>query len=401
MKTNLLTIAATLLLAASVSSVFADNWIGNSAVNVNGTWYYAGSNLTWCSGGAFHGANLGEISALHLGGQSQVYDNKTGAHWNAGRTINMFYKIDGANTEPIPNIPLTIFAWEGYGNNMAFQSGGSSFSGTPIDISGFEAGSTHTIEVFFQATCDDGNNVWDSNNSNNYKATFTIKAPKIVESSADFENVSEGDDVKLSGLTLYKDGYWNTLCLPFSLSQGDVEMSELAGADIRQLSSSSLSSDGTLTLNFSEVSSITAGTPYIIKWNEGSHIVDPIFTGVTISANEPGYKEGDYMFTGCFVPTGIDGQEYLYLGADNYLYYPSESVTIGAFHAYFVAGNSQAEAKAFVLNFDDDNETTGIKQISNLSNLSNSYFTLDGRRLNDKPATPGLYIINGKKVVIK
>ena len=41
------------------------------------------------------------------------------------------------------------------------------------------------------------------------------------------------------------------------------------------------------------------------------------------------------------------------------------------------------------------------KQINNTESATNTYFTLDGRRLNDKPATPGLYIINGKKVVIK
>ena len=61
--------------------------------------------------------------------------------------------------------------------------------------------------------------------------------------------------------------------------------------------------------------------------------------------------------------------------------------------------------KAFVLNFGD--EETGIREISNPSNLSNpsnssnSWFTLDGRKLYGKPAAKGVYINNGKKVIIK
>jgi hypothetical protein len=32
---------------------------------------------------------------------------------------------------------------------------------------------------------------------------------------------------------------------------------------------------------------------------------------------------------------------------------------------------------------------------------STDWYMLDGRRLNQKPTQPGLYIVNGKKVVIK
>ena len=48
--------------------------------------------------------------------------------------------------------------------------------------------------------------------------------------------------------TLYKDGKWNTLCLPFDLT---IAGSVLNGADVRTLSSSSFNSNtGELTLNF-------------------------------------------------------------------------------------------------------------------------------------------------------
>jgi hypothetical protein len=400
MKNKILSLAATILFAASVNTAFAGaSWIGNSAINVNGTWYYCGTNLNWCSA-AFQptdesNINLGEISALHIGGQCQVSDNGNDWGQSAGTINMMYYKIDNG-AEKVIGLTYYDFGQGQYGKgNMRFQSGGANFVGTSINISGFEVGSIHTISVRFQ--CDDKQ---DPGNNNYYVARFKIKAPISVASANEFTNVPAGSDVKLSGLTLYKDGNWNTLCLPFNLSQGDVEMSELANSDIRELTRSELSENGTLTLTFSSVKSITAGQPYIIKWDSGDDIKDPIFTGVTITAPQPGSVGGDFSFKGTFSPKTINGQNYLYLGAENTLYYPSSDVTIGAFRAYFKLNLPSGQpAKSFVLNFDD--ETTGIKQINNTASATDTYFTLDGRRLNYKPATAGLYIINGKKVLIK
>ena len=48
-------------------------------------------------------------------------------------------------------------------------------------------------------------------------------------------------------------------------------------------------------------------------------------------------------------------------------------------------------------------ETTALREISNekLEISNDDYYTLDGRKLQGKPTTKGLYIVNGKKVVIK
>jgi hypothetical protein len=61
----------------------------------------------------------------------------------------------------------------------------------------------------------------------------------------------------------------------------------------------------------------------------------------------------------------------------------------------------QANARAFVLNFGD--ESTGITTTNdtNDTNSDGAWFTLDGRKLSQKPSQHGIYIKNGKKVVIK
>jgi hypothetical protein len=102
----------------------------------------------------------------------------------------------------------------------------------------------------------------------------------------------------------------------------------------------------------------------------------------------------------------------LYLGANNTLYYPSTSMTINAFRSIFrlkdglIAGEpfSAQGINRFVLNF-DGNETTAIHVIDNGLNTSGDYvdvwFTLDGKRLYDKPTRKGIYIRNGKKYIVK
>ena len=45
--------------------------------------------------------------------------------------------------------------------------------------------------------------------------------------------------------------------------------------------------------------------------------------------------------------------------------------------------------------------TTGIADTPSATPMDGTFYTIDGRRIGKKPATKGLYIVNGKKVVIK
>jgi len=82
-------------------------------------------------------------------------------------------------------------------------------------------------------------------------------------------------NVTLSGRTLYRDGNWNTLCLPFNMTASQIAASQLADATIKELDDTdSKLENGTLTLKFKDASTtvgnetytIVAGKPYIVKW---------------------------------------------------------------------------------------------------------------------------------------
>ena len=175
--------------------------------------------------------------------------------------------------------------------------------------------------------------------------------------------------------------------------------------------------DGTLTLNFTDATTIPAGTPFIIKWdNTGVNIEDPVFEGVTVSnATNDATVEGVLTFTGTYVPKDIGengDNTILYLGAANKLYYPTKTMTIGTHRAYFqladgiTAGDptspQQAPVRAFVLNFGDDEPTSVTTPLALWRGAGGeAWYTLDGRRLDGQPTAKGLYIHGGRKVIVK
>ena len=406
MKTKLF-LATTLLFAVNVSSAFAyAQWVNYSAVYVNGNWYNCSSS--WAENGSFNGKDLGYIasSSLSIGGNSNVKDENS-ANWNGG-TVTMGYKIDGTDY----SLSLAYKSWDGDNSTMQFESIGS------IDISSLSVGE-HTIEVWF--SCD---GKWDSNGGSNYKATF-FTGPVVTLNSASgnyeplYNSWNHGNpnpvNVVINNYTLYKDRDWNTLCLPFNLNGVQLGASPLKDVDIWKFNEESSSYDletGSLVLNFvhqeGDNYKIEAGVPYLVRWNNHADpIVNPLFKGVQVAYYEPSYAEGvngsvKFMGTYSYENFDYDIKYRYFLGAGNNLYYVGPGTEIYGFHAYFelLDGTApEANVKSVVLNFGD--EETSIKQINSTESATDTYYTIDGRHLNEKPATAGLYIINGKKVVIK
>ena len=202
--------------------------------------------------------------------------------------------------------------------------------------------------------------------------------------------------VTLSDRTLYKDGDWNTLCLPFSLSAAQVT-TQLAPDDLMTLNSSSFSG-GTLTLTFTNATEITAGKPYIIKWASGSDIENPEFTGVTISNATANVSTTFADFVGTYSPVTYseENRSILFLGGDNKLYYPESGARINACRAYFLLSDG-AGVKEFRLNFGDD-DADGIGSLTPaLSKGEGAIYNVAGQRLNKMQR--GINIVNGKKIL--
>ena len=165
-----------------------------------------------------------------------------------------------------------------------------------------------------------------------------------------------------------------------------------------------------------------AGGPDFMQLRElkfYADIASPVFSGVTIDATDRSYDTNEdnnvttdqrVRFQGTYDKKSFteENRSILMMGAANTLYYPQSGASIGAQRAYFKIGedNSQAPAaiRAFNINFGDD-EATGIIEVKGANEVSgvndNSWYSLDGRRLAGKPSARGIYVNNGRKIIIK
>ena len=168
-----------------------------------------------------------------------------------------------------------------------------------------------------------------------------------------------------------------------------------------------------VTLTFGEaVTTLEAGVPYIIKWDSGQDIVDPTFENVTVVSGSAADRtitkaDGHVKFTGYYDAFNIDtpaNDDIYYMTAGNKLQHTAKARTLKACRAYFQFLQADNNALQFVLNFGSD-MTTDIVDIehliSNNEQDTGTWYTLDGVKHDKRPIKKGLYIKNGKKIVIK
>ncbi|MBR3456263.1 MAG: prolyl oligopeptidase family serine peptidase, partial [Bacteroidaceae bacterium] len=355
--------------------------------------------------------------------------NPSAHGWTVNSGTTLLAYGEGAKTDANKNIYHSLQLTTGQ-YMLSFRAEGEAGKTVSVKLQRYQTNAVvldETVEVGKDVTL-----LFDIENDDfgEYKITFTrqnttdnitisnivLKLVDVVldndadNTTAIDTHVRDTGNVAINGRTLYKDNAWNTLCLPFDVT---VRGSVLDGATVKTLESTEFS-DGTLTLNFSEdnLDEMVAGVPYLIKWDSGYDIVNPVFMDVTIN-NTTSSAETDYVkFEGSYAPIVYESADntVLYLSDDNTLYYPDGGLTIGAFRARFsllndlTAGDIETNTaiRSFVLNF--GGESTGIKDIIVSSGQSDSlgnWYTIDGRRLNSMPTQRGIYIRNGKKFIIK
>ena len=187
-------------------------------------------------------------------------------------------------------------------------------------------------------------------------------------------------------------GNWSTIVLPFDLASDKITTVFGEGASVAELTDGDAN-----TLNFTTTltdSKMKANQPYAIK--VASNFTTATISGVTIESATPTQSLTNWNFVGNYstpatIPTGS------YYFKSNKLYQAGTGThSIKPFRAYFTPKGSSAPA----LNFVVDGETTGIDAtLVNSEKVNSEVYDLQGRRV--AQPTKGLYIVNGKKVVIK
>lgn len=237
------------------------------------------------------------------------------------------------------------------------------------------------------------------------KITVTVKVPVAKDYTLDENSVNTIEAYENANVTLtrtfYKDGEWNTLCLPFAVADAKTAFDR---AELREVDTQN-SHDNTIV--FKEATAIEAGKPYLIKWANSSAAavnVEKKFEGVTLvaAATPVVVKEGGISFNGFYKMTEARelGASVAAIGAGNKLFKVTEGKMKG-FRAAFVL-SSGAEATKYNVVIDgtatgiEDLVIDGVKANGRVYNLNGQFV---GNSLNG--LQPGLYIQNGKKIIVK
>ena len=264
-----------------------------------------------------------------------------------------------------------------------------------------------------------GNNVFTHAAMPEYDVKLVVEYERVLPEIALLDNADNSTvltanegllvEATLQDRTLCKDGKWNTLTLPFDVPS--LTGTPLEGATVKEIDvtgKNGLDAEtGTLYLSFKTATQIEAGKPYLVKWESGTDIVEPVFTDVTITSTAPtavvsatsGLDE--VTMTGNYSPVSVaaNDQSIMFMGGDNTLYYTTEDRSLRCFRAHFGI-ESQNKVKSFVMNFGDD-VATGVSLVQSQESADDCYYDLHGRKLSGKPTKAGIYINRGRKRSVK
>ena len=199
-----------------------------------------------------------------------------------------------------------------------------------------------------------------------------------------------------------KFDWQTTICLPFDVDDLSVFGHSAKAYEFKEYTTA----EG---LKFTERSKIKAGVPYFMTFDmsgvdEADKTYAVSFSNVTINTtiNNPA-ASGGLTFKGNYTPN-FDMQNKYGVACVNHsgswdwgFYKGGTNSKLNAFSAYI---DGTPATSQLAINLDDDETTSIDNVISKMSEVrSDVFFDLQGRRITNP--TKGLYIVNGKKVIIK
>lgn len=250
-----------------------------------------------------------------------------------------------------------------------------------------------------------------------FKASPQVRAVQIIVTIAmpksyTFDETSTQNVIEncsYANVTLKRtveSSHWNTFCVPFSLTADQVTKYFGEGTLLRTYEGDFNNN----IANFKVVDNIEAGKPYLLK--PGNTVVEnPTFEEVSVvatnlDADKNPQAVGDaamFQMKGIYNHVTLAQNETnLYLGEGNLFYYPAdaEACEMNGLRAYFIVPENTDINK---LRANIDGTATSLGAIFNTEENNAPVYNLQGQRVGSSLGSlkSGIYIKNGKKVVVK
>ena len=258
------------------------------------------------------------------------------------------------------------------------------FSITPVTVSKAEATATNGKDITV---------TFKPNTTGTFAGAVTLKSESAEDVNVALNGVAaEGSyDVTISSYGV------TTLYLDFPVAIPYATYRDLLGVYI------AYSMEGNEMKLARLRDNIPANTGVVVQGNKGTYTFQRIMEASPLTRTN--------LLLGTTTPisvdealAGHDGSIVMTLGqgSNGYIgFYKYNGTTLGANKAYFIYDGSNG-AKGLILSTEDENgETTGINVVDADADGNNVWYNLQGQRLTSRPVKSGVYIRNGKAIVVK
>ena len=407
-----------------IKEVVFDASFANARPTGSYMWFYKCTNLATIEG--FENLNTENMTKMsYMFFLCRNLSSLDLTNFNTGNVTEMWGMFEGC--EGLTSLDLTSFNTANVTDMNAMFRGCSTL--TTIYVSEkFVTDQVRGYDMFSGCTSLKGysNSMRDHNYANYKTGYFT----KLVGKNGDEKIGATGETLATDNLVLdddkdfvayepfaakaasynrtMKEGTtWATLCLPFevSLANQDFRAFKLLSAD-----------DVTETVELEEIEgSIAAGTPVIIKMNDGATKLDFTVADKEIAKDVQTAEtaNGNYQLQGIYTKKEFskDADNNCYIVKGDKLMNPAKllgetttkSVGSKPFRAYMVDNSSASAAGARMFSISIGGSTTAIEQLESTADSKAEYYDLQGRRLQDLQKGINIVKRGGKtmKVIIK
>ena len=228
----------------------------------------------------------------------------------------------------------------------------------------------------------------------------------VMYDNGDNRNLISSTDGSFANVTIenltFEDDVWQSICLPFDLK---LKGSLFDGVDVRTAENMRMEGNTIVIDCITPITEMKAGTPYIMRWNKGYNLSDPVFEGVKINAQQNEVKVGDVRFLPAqyyyWVNTTNSPNFYVFRGLPGEsglrLSYSRLEDEQKAFHPFFYIPDYHGIDGMRICIGEEDDE---VKITSTLADEEEvTIYNLAGQRLSKKQK--GINIVRGRKVLVK
>lgn len=251
----------------------------------------------------------------------------------------------------------------------------------------------------------------DSEVSGSFKVNV-VSAHTVVLDENSTTAPEDAEGVNVTVKRTINANEWSTICLPFAMTEAQMTAAFGEGVELADFDGYVVDDEDAptaITVNFVNASTIEANHPYIIKVSNAvsSFTVEK----VDIVVDDPAVEHdngktgrnrvvydgfyGTYV-AGTEIAYSEDGDRNVFLSGGKFWYATESTKSLKGYRCYFwfIDELTEGDSSRFAMNF---GEKTGIKNVN--YQIDGKYYDLNGLRV--ETPTKGIYIKDGKKVVVK